>query len=146
MDIRKLTLEQRSSLVTREGKPFKLSVVSDDAKDPQPVKGFLKASDEWLAESWNADGSFYGTLRFTPSRFDLILPSIKVGRPVYLRFNNVTAVYPTASSDSLTYVRGAQHGIGPQAIIKIVNFDEVKVGDGLTAGTEPEYKLVPVVK
>lgn len=150
-DIRTMTADERSkikSVVDGKAVEFRLAVISDEKSDPAPVKGWVKGRKGWLTGIWGTDGNlggcksdgFIGT-------YDLFIESVPVKAPnVFLRINAPGEIYPTASSNSADYVRSVQHPKNPQAFIKIVDFSEVKLGDGLTPGTELEYKLVPVVK
>lgn len=148
MNIRTLTDDQRSKLRTAGGVAVRIAVISEDRNDRQPVKGFYLTRTAWTPATWSENGAFLrsGLLQNLPDSLDLSLPPtpVQVAKPVYMRINKSGSPYPTASSDNHEYTRFPHHPADPQAFIKIVDFSEVMIDEGVKPDTEPSFKLVRV--
>lgn len=141
LDIRKLTPDGWAKLKKKDGGEFRIAVVSDSAFDMYSVKGFIKSAIAWVPFSWSNIGSGASVYNI----HDLFLPPQPVTAPitpVFIALDQPNARYATASSTNCAYVRDTI--TRPQAVIRITNWSEVNVGDGLEPGSEPAFKLVRV--
>lgn len=143
LNIAALSIDQLAKLRTKGGTDFRFGFIADTGT--QPVYGWVKIGGDWVANNWSLNGHYFAAVNAATNDYDLTLDPapVAVKGPIYFRLNSATEVYPSASSDNRDYVGRSCHGVA-QAIVKIVDFSEVKKGEGLTPGTEPKFKLVRV--